>query len=66
MAALKEAREAAGLTQRDLATRLRRSKSFPYNIEAGERSLNACEFIEYCRAVGLDPAELIRRMERGK
>lgn len=60
--ALRKAREGAEISQRDLSLKLRRSHSFAYYVESGERSLSVCEFIEYVRAVGADPAEVFDRV----
>ena len=56
------AREGAGLTQRDLATRLRRPRSFVGRMEAGERRVDVIEFIEIAKALGCDPKELFARL----
>ena len=66
MTALKEAREAAGMTQRELAERLDRAHSFVGKIETGERQLNVLEFCEYVQAIGADPAELLRGIAKVK
>ena len=58
MAALVAARGKAGITQRELARRLRRSHSFVGKIESGERQLNVLEFCEMADALGIDPMEL--------
>ena len=63
MAAIAEARHAAGLTQRQLAAKLKRSKTFVGRLEAGERQLNVLEFIEVARALGITPSELIAGIE---
>jgi transcriptional regulator with XRE-family HTH domain len=52
------AREGAGLTQRDLAARLKRPNSFVGRIEAGERRVDVIEFIAIARALQADPREL--------
>jgi ribosome-binding protein aMBF1 (putative translation factor) len=59
---LVEAREQAGLTQRDLAARLRRPHSFIGRIEAGERRVDVIEFIEIARVMGFDPGPLFARL----
>ncbi|MGH8294241.1 MAG: helix-turn-helix domain-containing protein [Steroidobacteraceae bacterium] len=59
-----EARKAAGLTQRQLATRLKRSNSFVWKIEAGERRVEVLEFIEIARCLGQDPARMFARVLR--
>ncbi len=52
-------REAAGLTQVELAAALRRPQSYVSKIERGERRLEVAEFIAYARALGTSPEELI-------
>jgi transcriptional regulator with XRE-family HTH domain len=59
---LVESREQAGLTQRDLAARLKRPHSFVGRIEAGERRVDVIEFIEIARVMGLDPKLLFARL----
>ena len=44
-------RKAAGLTQRELAKRLKREYSFIWRIETGERRLDVVEFFWLCRAL---------------
>jgi transcriptional regulator with XRE-family HTH domain len=62
IALLVSAREAAGLTQRDLAARLRRPRSFVGRIEAGERRVDVIEFIEIARVIGVDPGQLFSKL----
>ena len=45
-------RKKAGLTQRDLARRLKREPSFVWRIENGERRLDMVEFHWVCEALG--------------
>ena len=59
---LVNARERAGLTQRDLAARLKRPHSFIGRIEAGERRVDVIEFIEIARVMGLDPKHLFAKL----
>ena len=59
IAALKAAREKAGITQRELARRLDRAHSYVGKIESGERQLNVLEFCEYADALGTDAEDLI-------
>jgi transcriptional regulator with XRE-family HTH domain len=56
------ARVEAGLTQRDLAARLRRPNSFVGRMEAGERRVDVIEFIEIAKALGCNPSELFGRL----
>jgi transcriptional regulator with XRE-family HTH domain len=58
-----EAHEAADLTQTELANRLGRTQSLVSNYERGQRRLDLPEFILVCRALGVDPHELMRRVE---
>jgi transcriptional regulator with XRE-family HTH domain len=58
------ARKSAGLTQAEVATRLKRPQSFVAKYEGGERRLDVIEFIEVVRVVGGDPAEVFDRLVR--
>ncbi len=64
IAAIVAARNAAGLTQRQLATRLGRSDSFVWKIEAGERRVDVLEFLEIARALRVDPLKLLAEVVR--
>lgn len=55
-------RTQAGLTQRDLAARLKRPHSFIGRIEAGERRVDVIEFIEIARVLGMDPTQLFAQL----
>jgi transcriptional regulator with XRE-family HTH domain len=57
------ARKAAGLTQRQLAAKLKRSNSFVWKLEAGERQVNVLEFIEISRTLGVKASKLIAEIE---
>jgi transcriptional regulator with XRE-family HTH domain len=48
-------RKAAGLTQRQLAERVKRPRSFVSRIEQGERRLDVIEFYWICRACQVSP-----------
>jgi transcriptional regulator with XRE-family HTH domain len=61
MSTLTAERQSAGLTQRQLAARLKRSNSFVWKIEAGERRVELLEFITIAKATGQDPVELLRQ-----
>ena len=62
IAAIVEAREAAGLTQRRLAAKLKRSNSFVWKIEAGERRIEVLEFAELARALGVKPSAICAKV----
>jgi transcriptional regulator with XRE-family HTH domain len=57
------ARHAAGLTQRQLAAKLKRSNSFVWKFEAGERQLNVLEFIEIARVLAVKASNLMTQIE---
>ena len=56
------ARKTAQLTQSDLANSLNRHQSFVAKYEAGERRLEVIEFVQICRAIGIAPDALIRKL----
>jgi transcriptional regulator with XRE-family HTH domain len=60
--ALIAARHAAGLTQRDVATRLQRPPSYVANCETGERRLDVIEFFEFAQAVNADPLAILSEL----
>ena len=64
IAAIVEARTAAGMSQREFAKKLGRTNNFVWRIEAGERQVNVLEFIEIAKAAGVPADELIRRVLR--
>lgn len=59
---LAEARVDAGLTQSDLAKKLRKPQSFISNLESGQRRLDILELKRVADAIGIDAAELIARI----
>jgi transcriptional regulator with XRE-family HTH domain len=50
-------RSKAGLTQRELAAKLKRERSFVGRLELGERRLDMVEFFWLCQACGADAAK---------
>jgi transcriptional regulator with XRE-family HTH domain len=60
---MKAARHAANLSQRELADKLKRSNSFVWKLEAGERQLNVLEFMEVARILGVKASVLMTRIE---
>lgn len=51
-------RKARGLTQEDVAKRLKKPQSHVSKIESGERACTVGEFIRMARAMKEDPAKL--------
>nr|WP_165442014.1 helix-turn-helix transcriptional regulator [Pseudomonas syringae] len=60
---LLEARNAAGMTQKELAVRLGRPQSFVSKTENAERRLDVIEFMDVCRGHGADPYALLSKLE---
>jgi transcriptional regulator with XRE-family HTH domain len=60
------ARKQAGLTQHELARRLKRPQSFVAKYEGGERRIDVVEFVAIVRAIGADPVKLLRDFVAGK
>jgi transcriptional regulator with XRE-family HTH domain len=59
-----KARKAAGLTQTDLARRLRKPQSFVAKFEGGERRIDVVEFLAIIRAIGADPVRILRALQK--
>jgi ribosome-binding protein aMBF1 (putative translation factor) len=64
VSAIAQAREAAGLSQRQLAAKLDEPSNWIQRIESLERRVDVAEFIAIAKAVGADPVELLRRALR--
>jgi transcriptional regulator with XRE-family HTH domain len=61
---LKKARKQAGLTQNDLACRLRRPQSYISKYETAERRLDVVEFLAIARVLSIDPHRLLKQIEK--
>ena len=61
LAVLVASRREAGLTQRELADRLKLPHSVVGKIETGERRMDVVEFTAFARALKLDPHVLYER-----
>ncbi len=60
LAYLKKSRLERGLTVRDLAALIDEPFQFVSKVETGQRRLAVHEYVQYCEALKLDPAEGIR------
>jgi transcriptional regulator with XRE-family HTH domain len=60
---LVQARKDAELTQVELARKLRKPQSYVSKYENGERRLDVPEFIEVCRAIGVEPSALLAELK---
>jgi transcriptional regulator with XRE-family HTH domain len=63
LACLKEAREASGLTQTDLADRLGMTQSQISKCERGERRLDLIELRAWCQAIGTKLTTFVRNFD---
>lgn len=60
---LREARQAAQLTQVELAERLGQSQSFVTKIETGDRRIDLIQLRTICVALGTTLPELVEKLE---
>jgi transcriptional regulator with XRE-family HTH domain len=61
-ALLLEARKEAGLTQQQVADRLKKPQSFVAKYEGGERRLDVIEFLKICYVLKISPAIVIAKI----
>jgi transcriptional regulator with XRE-family HTH domain len=61
---LRSTREDAGLSQRQLAARLKVPHSWIAKVESGERRVDLVEFGWFVSACGVDPVPLSKRLLR--
>lgn len=57
-----EKRKKAGLTQTQVAKKLRRYQSFISSVEGGQRKIDVVELLAFSEAIGFDPKEALRRL----
>lgn len=57
-------RISAGLTQADVAEKLRKPQSFVSKYERGERRLDFVEALQVSHVLGLDPRQLFARFQK--
>ncbi|MFZ1344640.1 helix-turn-helix domain-containing protein [Thiothrix eikelboomii] len=57
------ARETAGLTQSDVASRLARPQSFVSKYESGERRLDVLEFLQICQVLKTDAQAILNAVK---
>ncbi|EBA14410.1 putative regulatory protein [Roseobacter sp. SK209-2-6] len=66
MAALKNARLAANLTQTELAHRLDRPQSFVAKYENGERKIEVVEFVHVVHAIGCNAIDVLEAVQHAE
>lgn len=57
--AIVAARKSKGLSQREVAERLGKPRSFVSKIENRERRIDIVEFVALARALGVDPSDML-------
>ena len=60
---LRDWRQDADLTQRDLAKRLKKPASFVAKSELGERRVDPVEMVLWCRACKVKPADAMSKLD---
>lgn len=61
--ALVDARIKAGLSQQELAAKLKRHQSFVARLESGERRIDVVEFTVLARIIGFEKNEVLSIVE---
>jgi ribosome-binding protein aMBF1 (putative translation factor) len=61
---LREARKHAGLTQVQLARKIRETQTFVSKCERGERRIDVVELRTFCRAFGLSLKQFVSTLEK--
>lgn len=56
----KERRLALGLSMRDLGESIKEPHSFVQKVEANQRKLDIFQYVQYCEALKIDPAETLK------
>jgi transcriptional regulator with XRE-family HTH domain len=59
---LVEAREQAGLSQAEVAQKLKRAQSFVSKYELGDRRLDVVDFMLVCDSIGVNPVDVLRQV----
>jgi transcriptional regulator with XRE-family HTH domain len=66
IAMLQRHRQAAGMTQWDLARALGTDQSQISKLERSECRLDIVDYLRICRAIGVDPGKPLRSVELGR
>ena len=59
---LKEMREQAELTQREMGAKLNKPQSWVYNCETSNRRVDITEFLLWSKACGVDPKKAFNKL----
>jgi transcriptional regulator with XRE-family HTH domain len=60
---LADKRKRAGLTQVQVAAKLRRYQSFVATVESGQRRIDVVELLDFADAIGFDAREAIKALK---
>ena len=60
---LRQARQDAGLNQREVAEAMQETTLFVSRCERGERRMDAVELLSYCQAIGKMPNQFMQQLE---
>lgn len=63
LAHLRAAREAVGMSQVELAVRLKDTQTFVSKCERGERRIDLIEFLHWCTALGISASVFLQNLE---
>jgi transcriptional regulator with XRE-family HTH domain len=63
---LRQAREEAGLTQRELAKKLGMTHVSVHKSETGERRVDVTEFCDWCLACRLVPEDALKNLRKSR
>lgn len=61
---LRQMRENAGMTQRDLAKKVRKSQRWVFKSEAASRRIDIAEFLEWTVGCGVDPFDAFKELTK--
>ncbi|MGC3971601.1 MAG: helix-turn-helix transcriptional regulator [Pirellulales bacterium] len=61
---LRQVREQAGITQVDLAKRLKQTQSYVSKVERGERRLDLVQLRWWCKGLGVSITTFVRDFDR--
>lgn len=63
-AMLRRMRAEAGLTQREMATKMQVTHVWVHKSEIGERRVDVTEFLDWCLACGVNPEKAFAELRR--
>ena len=61
---LRKIRKRSGLSQQQLAERLGITQSLVSKCERGERRIDVMELFQFCKALGVSPAEFLQSLQK--